>query len=716
MSGTFDFLNYNFSGLISIFAALVGMAYPLIHQAIQRVDEMYESTLLTGYVQKQHPIKLFNVTLLISIVFAFSIPFLLRLFSGNETVCFVLSLLHSVVTLLLLLVVVNLYHFLQMTIRPTDMLGYIKKHPDAGKPEGSLLYVSQIAKFASERNDSKLFMDATGHIADVIVQFRRDNKTFELFPGEVRETLLKLSQYYADKQAGLMSHPSLLCAIFFDIEGCYPFSDGDFCYIWRTLDLVLQTGNESFVSGYWAYADQYYRFVLRDYYDQHDEETIAIQFHNRYLEMHTMLGALLVFNKRFALLKTLMYFSNEEPPEYCLVPSSFSKIHDSLMSLYKKADYSWDMAHSYLMTGMTSDVNSDRDILSVAYRYHAILTIRLFTINDYFVFGQSKEVPVVTATKIEDIEKDIQIMNRLLAYIKEYFNSDLLVACLAFLPEQEEVVGLVEQYIDNCNAKIKEIKGAHEIDYTKVAYIKENLIRNASRSLYIPSSSDVTPTNRKQVMIMPDTHWRFPINTEIVETGSYTNASNLPDLIIDRLNSMVWNNYNSIFIRTQSIADFAVEFKDMKYALEQLGVDENYAVLSLGVYLGTFDHLYSNEGDPFEEAGDKMYYHKACIFNVPSVVQSLIVLKKDDVPYYKIEENRDTHLKELGTGLGLYSNIDSYDKITESTIMLDTRRCISLHYLENLKYVRLNIQHYSGKESDISKIDKSIWGYIPIQR
>ena len=713
MSGTFDFFNYSFSGLISIFAALVGMAYPLIHQAIQRVDEMYESTLLAGYVQRQRPIKIFNASLLTAIAFSFTVPFLLRWFRDNEVVCIVVSLIHSLVILVLLLSVVSLYNFLQMKIRPTHMLEFIKNHPDGGRPEGSLLYVAEIAKFASRRNDPDLFMDSTSHITHVITQLRKNNQTFESFSNDVRATLLKLSQYFAEKSSGLMSHSTLLSSIFFDIEGCYPFSDEEFCYIWRTLDLVLQSGNESFVSGYWSFADQYYRSVLRGYYTQHYKDADIRQFHDRYLEMHTMLGALLVFNNRFPLLKTIMYFSNEEPPYYHLVPSSFSKIHESMISLYQQSYYPWNLAHSYLMIGMTSDVNCDRDILTVAYRYHAILTIRLFTINDYFVFSKSKEIPEVTLTKIEDIEKDIQVTNRLLAYIKEYYTTDLLETCLPMVPKQEDVVGLVEQYIAKCNAKIKEIKETHEIDYTKVEYIKENLIKNASRPLYMPASADVVLTDRKEVVLSPVIRWKFPIDTEIVETGTYTNASNLPDVIIERLNSFAWNAYNSIFIRTQSISDYTIRFKDVKHALDQLGVNETFAVISLGVYFGTFDHLYGQEGDPFDENGDKMYYHKARIYNVPSSAQCLIVMKKDDVPYYTIEQNTEPQLKEVGTGLGLYSNIDSFDKITDSQIFLDTMRSISLHYLESLKYIRLNIQHYSEKPLDLNKIDKSIWSYNP---
>lgn len=37
----FDFANYAYSGLIGIFSAIVGMCYPLLLQAIDRIDEKY---------------------------------------------------------------------------------------------------------------------------------------------------------------------------------------------------------------------------------------------------------------------------------------------------------------------------------------------------------------------------------------------------------------------------------------------------------------------------------------------------------------------------------------------------------------------------------------------------------------------------------------------------------------------------------------------------
>ena len=715
MSGSFDFFNYNFSGLVSIFAALVGMAYPLIHQAIQRVDTMYESTSLAGYVQRQRPIKLFNVSLIASIAFAITIPFLLRLFEGYEILCLRLSVAHSIVTLILLLSVVMLYHFLQITVRPSEMLEYIKKNPDGGKPSGALIYVAQIARFASQRNDKNLYLEASGYIAHVMVSMRRDNLKYEDFPVEARETLLNLSQYFAEKPTGLMSHSTLLSSIFFDIDGYYPFSDEDFCYIWRTLDLVLQSGNESFLLSYWTFADQYYRFVLRNYYFHHSNDGDVNQYHKRYKDLHTMLGSLLVYNRRFSLLKTIMYFSNEEPPSYYLVPSSFSAIHESLIGFCKQAQIPFGMAHSYLMIGMTSDVNCDRDILATAYRYHAILTVRLFTINDYFVYSHSKEVPEVIDSKIEDIERDIQITNRLLSYIKEYYVSSNLDECLPTVPKQSDVEDLVNRYITKCYDKIKEIKNTHEIDYNKISYIKEHMILAAGNSLHLPGSEDVEIVDAKMLVLQPIIQWTFPINTEIVETGTYTNASNLPELIVERLNNQLWNAYNSIFIRTVPIVEYDIDFRDVKHALDKLGIDDTYAVISLGVYFGTFDALYSKEGDPFEWDGDKMFYHKVRFYSVPSSSQSLIVMKKNDVPFHTIEINTDTELHEIGTGLGLYSNIDSIQEINEDQFVLKTKRCVNLHFKDLLRYVRINIKHYSDKHWDIDRINKEVWKRNPYE-
>lgn len=88
-----------------------------------------------------------------------------------------------------------------------------------------------------------------------------------------------------------------------------------------------------------------------------------------------------------------------------------------------------------------------------------------------------------------------------------------------------------------------------------------------------------------------------------------------------------------------------------------MGINGTYTVISLGVYLDAFDDIFSNGEDLFDWDGDKMSYHGAHFYNVPSASNSLIVLKKEDVPCYSIAKNDKDGLTEIGTGLGLYSNI-----------------------------------------------------------
>ena len=39
----FDFSNYAYSGLITIFSTIMGMAYPAVQTAIREIDEKFDS-------------------------------------------------------------------------------------------------------------------------------------------------------------------------------------------------------------------------------------------------------------------------------------------------------------------------------------------------------------------------------------------------------------------------------------------------------------------------------------------------------------------------------------------------------------------------------------------------------------------------------------------------------------------------------------------------
>ena len=49
----FDFTNYTYSGMLSIVAAIFGIAYPQINASIERIDDKYGSSLLTKRLKNE---------------------------------------------------------------------------------------------------------------------------------------------------------------------------------------------------------------------------------------------------------------------------------------------------------------------------------------------------------------------------------------------------------------------------------------------------------------------------------------------------------------------------------------------------------------------------------------------------------------------------------------------------------------------------------------
>ena len=63
----FDFLYHTYTLTITVFAAVFGMAYPLILQAIERIDQKYTSSVLSTDLRKRWQFKAFNVLIIVCI-------------------------------------------------------------------------------------------------------------------------------------------------------------------------------------------------------------------------------------------------------------------------------------------------------------------------------------------------------------------------------------------------------------------------------------------------------------------------------------------------------------------------------------------------------------------------------------------------------------------------------------------------------------------------
>ena len=79
----FDFTNYTYSALITFIAMVIGMAYPSLLQAIQRIDETYHDDLMIKRFKEESIYKHFNEILIFAMGGGFILPFLLYIRGCN---------------------------------------------------------------------------------------------------------------------------------------------------------------------------------------------------------------------------------------------------------------------------------------------------------------------------------------------------------------------------------------------------------------------------------------------------------------------------------------------------------------------------------------------------------------------------------------------------------------------------------------------------------
>lgn len=148
----FDFSNYTYSGLVGLFSAIIGMYYPLMLQAIDKIDEKYHVCRFVELFKEEKVYGRFNVLLLWSIAFAVVEPFALFLMCNVLWLQVIVLTIHTLVVLTLLLHVIGLYHMILIYNDPH--LFYIHL---LNNPEECLLELLDLAKYAAKNEDISLY-------------------------------------------------------------------------------------------------------------------------------------------------------------------------------------------------------------------------------------------------------------------------------------------------------------------------------------------------------------------------------------------------------------------------------------------------------------------------------------------------------------------------------------------------------------------------------
>ena len=162
---SFDFSNYTYSGLIGIFSAIIGMCYPLMLQAIDRIDEKYNVARFVDLFKQERVYRRFNLLLLLSIGFSIVAPFALYLMDNILWMQISVLTCHTFVVLCLLLHVIGMYHIIITYYTPSLFFEHLIKMPD-----DCLLELIDLAKYAAKNESTSLYNACMQHVYEILLK------------------------------------------------------------------------------------------------------------------------------------------------------------------------------------------------------------------------------------------------------------------------------------------------------------------------------------------------------------------------------------------------------------------------------------------------------------------------------------------------------------------------------------------------------------------
>ena len=127
MMQPFEFSNNALSLMLAVFSVIVGMAYPLLLQAIQKIDEQYGSPRITKMLTSEPLFKRFQWLIVISIAFAFGSIFVLQIIDGCYWLVIGWVLIHALVSLSLLISTISLVRLILILNSATLWFNFIYK-------------------------------------------------------------------------------------------------------------------------------------------------------------------------------------------------------------------------------------------------------------------------------------------------------------------------------------------------------------------------------------------------------------------------------------------------------------------------------------------------------------------------------------------------------------------------------------------------------------
>ena len=667
----FDFTNYTFSGLLSILASLYGVGYPLIMQSIGRIYTQYDSTLLANRFTKETIYRVFQVLLILNLLFAVSTPFLLHAEWWN--IGFV-----TIQAILLVQLMGFTFLLFQLMIK-YENAGELLRHIEGGQIDKSnIMDIFDLAIYADSKNNHQLYIDAMSSVFSYITvqqgdDFKKQNDN-EILPPVVYDenvvAILKKIKGFIREDDGhhLLHRNNDIVSVLYNQLSKSRISLQAHQMMWFLLNEAITYNNHSWFKQYWQFANSYsslrYRFVTNPILSQDKKE---------FMLRHVMIGTLLLHNERYKWLNDIFLYTHSEPEYYGLIPSTFIEIVEMLENIDSICTVPAFQQQNFYFADEMGGVNDEKFVFRKAVKYLSLLVIRLWTLqyrnlyNINFLFHIPSS-PIL----IEDAERAATLMDMMKDDVEEFYSKDIFQLIPRLLPvNKADILSLLSDYRDQC-LNTKETHQNHpNVDCEKFSKLKEEIMS------FVNNFNIALPQNN--IMAEVD---NLITKEDIVETK-------------ERLETLYYSPYKNIGLcKPPLLTNFMFDLYRMYlrelHCMKKLSSYE----ISWSQIQGFLENIGYNDLDYTIITTDKIQHLKKTHISLCAGVRPLgfFILKKSDIPHVSFGEVQRDDLKLIDDS-NISSNIDSFVDCHETHFYLVMATKMFVHIKEKIDgviYVSIN--------------------------
>lgn len=663
---------------IPLIISVLTIALPFLTQAINRLDEKYNSTIIISSFYKSYIVCSFIGILALSIIsiflwaFQITCPENFHPIFENSSRTLLLSL--SIVLILFLFLFVGL---IQRYNKANSLFRHLRQKYKSSlvTQKSREIYFGSICElfyYTIRTSNEKLSREILDFFATLFIKERstKTNKEIE-YPNAYYELIYESNEYINTRKKrsiSLFNGSIMLSFLIEDYQKTF-ISNTTFRYIWMSMRQALFHDNDEMIISYWQKAHQHIAYILKPLNRKYNEEFTAVineddvknreQRIIRFKEFHYVLGALVFYSSKYEVLNKIMYYSNMKTPlpVYYLVPNSFSTLiydyimfEDHLMNpVYYEENYSFPNI---------SGVDANNIILAWIQRYFAILFIRQYGIpKQYHEDFYQIDLPNLPNT-LADLTDWKEKMCSLKYWVSHYINNEENVLDKLELSElykesilkeraQDSPEKVLDDYIKLIEEKYAKVKEEQPIAITKREEFDNYAIEIITRNL-IPIQRATSNINVEDENLEMSSFIGQPRH-DILEKGAFAedqdiSYGNFLEITAEAICMELEHYFTISFAVVKNRITYTVSFENLFCAIDRLQIDNTFIIISMGLSMS--HRMRYNKPVGLEEV-DGIYKYKDVEIvefgysQLSELNRAFYVMKRKDLPFLNIHPLQD---------------------------------------------------------------------------